>query len=68
MSRRESWPAAFSLAAASRLGRGMQGAGGGEGEVASASCLAAGGAEDEPRSQQHLLFGWPGESLMESTR
>lgn len=34
----------------------------------SASCPAAGGAEDEPRSQQHLLFGWPGESLMESTR
>lgn len=66
MSRRESWPAAFSLAAASGLGRGMQGAGGGE--VASASCLAAGGAEDEPRNQQHLLFGWPGESLMESTR
>lgn len=34
----------------------------------SASCLAARGAEDKPRSQQHLLFGWPGESLMESTR
>lgn len=57
LSHRESWPAAFSLAAASGLRRGMQGAGGGEV-----------GPEDEPRSQQHLLFGWPGESFMESTR
>lgn len=26
------------------------------------------GSPEEVQDQQHLLFGWPGESLMESTR
>lgn len=55
-------------ASASRLGRGMLGTGGVELGVGGLHTAAGRSLKDESRSQQHLVFGWPGESLIESTR